>query len=204
VTFAIVARCPKTSALGIAVATAAPAVGSRVPHAEPGVGAIATQGNTNIAYGIRGLELLKKGLSSQTALKIMLKNDEERETRQVIIIDKNGRRAAFTGKETIDWKGHLMGKDYVVAGNILAGRQVIESMARTFENTRGELARRLLAALEAGQKSGGDKRGKTSAALLVTEKESTAQQQFTFLYVDIHENPVEELKRIFTEYQKFR
>lgn len=203
-TFAIVAKCPKTSALGVAVATAAPAVGSRVPHVEAGVGAIATQGNTNIAYGVKGLELLKKGLSPQTALRIMLKNDEERETRQVIIIDKNGHTAAFTGKETIDWKGHLIGKDYVVAGNILAGRQVIESMACTFENTRGKLAKRLLAALKAGQKSGGDKRGKTSAALLVTEKELTAQRSLTSLRVDIHENPVEELRRIFTEYQKFR
>lgn len=203
-TFSIVARYPKTLALGVAVATAAPAVGSVVPHAETNVGAIATQANTNILYGVNGLKLLKMGFSPQKALETMLKEDDERETRQVIIIDKNGRTTAFTGKETIEWKGHLIGKDYVIAGNILMGKQVIEAMAQTFENSKGELAERLIATLETGQKAGGDKRGKTSAALLVVGKGLVGPRPFISLRVDVHREPVEELKRVFIEYQKYK
>jgi uncharacterized Ntn-hydrolase superfamily protein len=202
VTFSIVARCPKTQTLGVCVATAAPAVGSEVPHAEADVGAIATQANTNILYGVDGLKLLKKGYSPQTALETMLKKDKERETRQVIIIDKNGRTAAFTGNETIEWKGHLIGKDYIVAGNILTGKRVIEAMAHAFEKSKGELAERLLTALEAGQNAGGDKRGKTSAALLTVGKDLGGPRPFISLRVDMHEEPVKELRRIYREYQK--
>ena len=133
----MVARCPKTRILGVCVSTAVPAVGNRVPHIDAGVGAIATQANTNILYGINGLKLLKTGLSPQATLETMLKEDPERESRQAIIIDKDGRTAAFTGKETIDWKGHLVGEDYVVAGNMLVGNKVIEAMAQTFESSEG-------------------------------------------------------------------
>jgi uncharacterized Ntn-hydrolase superfamily protein len=168
--------------LGVAVASAAPSVGGRVPHAEADVGAIATQANTNVFYGVNGLKLLKKGFPPQTALEAMLKEDKERETRQVIIIDKNGRIAAFTGKKTIEWKGHLVGKGYAVAGNLLVGKRVIEAMAQTFESFKGELAERLLATSEAGQNAGGDKRGKTSAALLVVGKEFGGRDRL-FLYV---------------------
>jgi uncharacterized Ntn-hydrolase superfamily protein len=201
-TFSIVARCPKTRVLGVAVATAAPAVGSTVPHAEADVGAIATQAKTNITYGVKGLELLKQGFSPKVALEMMLKEDEERETRQIIIIDKKGRTAAFTGRETIEWKGHKTGKDYVVAGNILVREQVIEVMAKTFENSEGEFAERLLAALEAGQNAGGDKRGKTSAALLVVGKSLTEPRALISLRVDVHKEPVKELKRIYAEFSE--
>jgi len=203
-TFSIVARCPKTLALGVAVATAAPAVGSLVPHAEADVGAIATQANTNILYGVNGLKLLKKGFPPKSALDALLRKDSDRETRQVIIIDKNGRTAAFTGKETNPWKGHLTGKNYVVAGNILVGKKVIDTMAQAFENSKGELTDRLLAALEAGQNVGGDKRGKTSAALLVVGKGLVGPRPFISLRVDVHEEPVRELKRVYAEYQKYR
>ena len=193
----MVARCPKTLALGVCVSTAVPAVGNRVPHVDAGVGAIATQAKTNIFYGTNGLKLLKAGLSPQAALEAMLKEDPDRESRQVIIIDREGRTAAFTGKETIGWKGHLVGKDYMVAGNMLAGSKVIEAMAQTFENSEGELAERLLKALEAGQEAGGDKRGRMSAALLVAGREQRGNRPILDLRVDEHPNPVRELRRIF-------
>lgn len=200
-TYSIVARCPKTLSLGVCVSTASPAVGSRVPHVEAGVGAIATQANTNITYGIDGLSLLRKGFSPQTALEAMLKKDPEKESRQVIIIDKNGRTAAFTGKRTIGWKGHLVGKNHVVAGNMLTGGSVIEAMAQTFESSVGEnLPERLMKALEAGQSAGEDRRGKVSAALLVASEEQNAKRPFLDLRVNEHSDPVGELRRTFKTY----
>lgn len=196
-TFSIVARCPKTLSLGVCVATAVPAVGGVVPHAEAGVGAIATQAQTEISYGIRGLKLLKMGFSPQTALEAMLREDAEREKRQVAIVDRQGRTAAFTGKETVDWKGHLIGNDYVALGNMLAGKGVVESMAKTFEATRGRLADRLLRALESGQEAGGDKRGRASAALLVVNEKWRGSRPAIDLRVDEHQDPVKELRRIF-------
>jgi len=193
----MVARCPKTLTLGVCVSTAVPAVGSRVPHVEAGVGAIATQATTNIFYGINGLKLLKAGLSPQAALETMLKEDPNRESRQVIIIDKEGRTAAFTGKETLGWKGHFVGEDYVVAGNMLVSSQVIEAMAQTFENSKGELDERLLKALEAGQEAGGDKRGRVSAVLRVAGNEQRGESHILDLRVDEHHDPVKELRRIF-------
>ena len=195
----MVAKCPKTSSLGVCTSSAAPAVRSRVPHVEAEVGAIATQANTNILYGINGLKLLKKGFSPQATLETLLKEDPDRETRQVIIIDKQGRTAAFTGKETLDWKGHIMGEDYVVAGNMLVGNRVIKAMAQTFEDSEGELAERLMKALEAGQEAGGDKRGKTSAALVVANKEYNGSCSFIDFKVNRHRNPVKELRRIFNK-----
>jgi len=192
-----VARCRKTLTLGVCVSTAVPAVGSRVPHVEAGVGAIATQAKTNIFYGINGLKLLKAGLSPQATLETMLREDPDRESRQVILIDREGRTAAFTGKETIGWKGHLVGKDYVVAGNMLVGSQVIEAMAQTFENSEEELAERLLKALEAGQEAGGDKRGRMSAALLIASQQQIETGPILELRVDEHSAPVKELRRIF-------
>jgi len=196
----MVARCPKTMALGVCVSSASRAVGSRVSHAEAGVGAIATQAYTNVLYGTEGLKLLKKGLSPQEALEAMLKNDPGRELRQVIIIDKFGRTAAFTGKEVLDWKGHLIRKNYVVAGNMLVGGEVIEAMAEAFEGSVGTLAERLMKALEAGQKAGGDRRGRVSAALLVVDEEHI-EAPVLDLRVDNHREPVRELRRIFEKYK---
>jgi uncharacterized Ntn-hydrolase superfamily protein len=193
----MVARCPETLTLGVCVSTAVPAVGSRVPYVEAGVGAIATQAKTNIFYGINGLKLLKAGWSPQAALEAMLNEDPDRESRQVIIIDSEGRTAAFTGKENIGWKGHLVGKDYVVAGNMLVSSQVIEAMAQTFEDSEGELAERLLKALEAGQEAGGDKRGRMSAALMIASQQQIKNRPILNLKVDGHHDPVKELKRIF-------
>jgi len=199
VTFSIVARCPKSSALGVAVATAVPAVGSVVPHVEAGVGAVATQAQTNVFYGIEGLKLLKAGLSPQAALETMLQRDPDREKRQVIIIDAQGRTAAFTSRENVEWKGHIVGKNCAAAGNMLVGSRVIKAMVETFEAKRGELAERLLKALEAGQEAGGDKRGPMSAALLVAgEQYVSATRPLLDLRVDAHQDPVIELRRVYT------
>ncbi len=143
--------------------------------------------------------MLKAGLSPQAALDVMLDEDPDLESRQVIIIDREGRTAAFTGKETVGWKGHLVGKDYAVAGNMLIGAQVIEAMAQTFQDSEGELARRLLKALEAGQEAGGDKRGRMSAALLVADMQQKRSRLVLDLRVDEHRDPVKELRRIFDE-----
>lgn len=201
-TFSIVARCPKTKALGVCVSTAVPAVGSVVPHVKAEVGAIATQGFTNVLYGTNGLKLLEMGFSPETALEAMLREDSEREKRQVAIIDINGRTAVFTGKETPEWNGHLIGKDYVAAGNCLAGAQVIEAMAQTLEATSGNLAERLLKALEAGQGAGGDKRGKASAALLVVDTKPSPTRPLIDLRIDFHPNPVAELRKVWEAFKK--
>jgi uncharacterized Ntn-hydrolase superfamily protein len=197
-TFSVVARDPRKRALGVAVATGVPAVGSVVPHVQLDVGAIATQAYTDPRYGTEGLELLKKGIPPQKVLEIMLKKDESREKRQVIIIDAQGRTAAFTGNETEEWKGHHVGKDYVVAGNTLSSTQVIEAMSHAFEKHTGSLAERLLKALEVGQKAGGDKRGHMSAALKVADEAWISSfRPVLDLRVDAHMEPVKELRRVY-------
>jgi len=199
VTFSIVARDPKTLALGVAVSTAVPAVGSVVPHVQIDVGAIATQAQTNILYGTKGLQLLRKGQSPQKTLETMLIKDKDREKRQVAIIDVQGRTAAFTGLETENWKGHRIRPDHIVAGNILACEQVILAMSESFEQReKGSLAERLLKALEAGQNAGGDKRGRISAALKVADRRWKSTSRPTLdLRVDAHPDPVTELRRVY-------
>jgi len=203
-TFSMVARCPVTSALGVCVSTAVPAVGSVVPHAEENVGAIATQGYTNILYGTKGLKLLRMGYSPKAALETMLSKDPKRELRQVIIINSTGEKAAFTGRRCHQWKGHIIGDNYVVAGNLLTSSKVLEAMIDAFEDTKGWLAERLMKALEAGEAAGGDKRGKVSAALLVVGGERLIETRpFLDLRVDLHEEPVRELRRIFEAYKNW-
>ena len=194
-TFSIVARCPKTLALGVAVASASIAVGNRVPHIKAGVGAVATQAKTNVNYGIEGLKLLEMGFSPKEALEALLEKDPEREERQIIMIDAEGRVAAFTGKMTIGWSGHIIGRDYAVAGNVLVSREVIEAMVAAFEKSEGEtLAERLLKALEAGQHVGGDRRGRASAALKVQ-----GSNLHVDLRVDFDPDPVKKLRRIYEQ-----
>lgn len=198
-TFSIVALDPKTKALGVAVSTAVPSVGSVVPHVEAGVGAVATQAQTNVLYGIEGLKLLKAGLSPPVALETMLRKDSDREKRQVIIIDAQGRTAAFTGRANVGWKGHMIGTDCVAAGNMLVGNRVINVMVDTFEVTKGKLAERLLTSLEEGQEAGGDKRGRMSAALIVAGEGWISETRPVLdLRVDAHQDPVKELRRIYT------
>jgi uncharacterized Ntn-hydrolase superfamily protein len=200
-TFSIVAFDPKTGDLGVAVASRVLAVGAVVPYAQAGVGAIATQAFANTTYGPKGLALLRKGLTPEQVLKRLLAEDKDREQRQVGIVDAKGRAAAFTGKKCLPWAGHLVGKGYTVQGNILAGEQVVKAMAQAFENTKGELAERLMAALEAGESAGGDARGKQSAALLVVRKGGGYggfDDRYIDLRVDDHPEPVKELRRLLT------
>lgn len=191
-TFSIAAREGETGAFGVAVATARPSVGSLVPWVSL-KGAVATQARVNTELGRQGLLLLGEGVPVDVALSSLLWKDREREIRQVHGLD--GERAfCHTGAECVPWCGHEEGPDFTVAGNMLAGPDVIAAMARTFSKSDGELSSRLLLALEAGQSAGGDKRGKQSAALLVASLEP---RMYHNLRVDDHGDPVGELRRIY-------
>jgi len=190
-TFSILAMSPTSELIGVAVASGSTSVGERVPHAKPGVGVIATQAYTNVAYGIKGLELLTKGLSPKEVLTRLLTEDPGRELRQVVIMDFKGRKAVFTGVKAPKFRGQIVGESYVVAGNLLALKQVVSSMAREFENSSGDLAWRMARALKAGSESGGDKRGENSAALFVISTEKVEVE----IKIDKHVNPIEELFR---------
>lgn len=191
-TFSILAISPDSKLMGVAVASGSTSVGDRVPHAKPGVGVIATQAFTNVAYGIRGLELMTSGLSPKEALSKLLMEDSGRELRQVAIMDFKKRKVVFTGASVPDWRGEVMGKDYVVIGNLLAGKHVVLGIAEEFEKKSGELAWRMAKALKAGSESGGDKRGETSAALIVVDRKKVKVK----IKVDEHKTPIEELIRI--------
>jgi uncharacterized Ntn-hydrolase superfamily protein len=198
-TYSIVARDPATRELGVAVQSRAFAVGSRVPHARAGVGAIATQASTNVAYGADGLALLAKGLAPDEVVKQLTAADDRRDRRQLAVLDAKGRVKAFTGSGTNAWAGHIEGKNYSVQGNILAGEAVVKEMARAFERSKGELAVRLMAALDAAQAAGGDTRGVQSAAMLVVkpiDNPERTSDRWIDLRVDDSPNPLGELRRL--------
>jgi len=198
-TFSIVAFDPSTKNLGVAVQSRYFSVGPVVPWAEAGVGAIATQSFVNVSYGPKGLQLLKEGLTIQEVIDKLTGEDEGREYRQLGIIDANGKSAAYTGKKCLDWAGSKTGKYYSVQGNILAGEEVVKSMGRKFEVTKGDLADKLMAALEGGEEAGGDARGRQSAAMLVVGKgkgRGGYGDRLIDLRVEDHADPIAELKRI--------
>jgi uncharacterized Ntn-hydrolase superfamily protein len=199
VTFSIVARDPRNGDLGIATASKFVAVGHVVPWAKAGVGAVATQAYANPTYGYVGLAMLERGLSAKEALEALLAVDELREQRQVGIVDSRGGVAAFTGKQCMEYAGHLVGDNYVVLGNILTGPRVLEAMVEAFNGAEGELVDKLLAALAAGDAAGGDRRGRQSAAILVVRAGGGygGMDRYVDIRVDDHPNPVEELRRIF-------
>jgi uncharacterized Ntn-hydrolase superfamily protein len=203
-TWSILAR-DASGAFGVAVASRFFGVGVHCPHARSGVGAVCTQALVNPHYGPAGLDFLEKNITSAQAIRELVTADEGREHRQVHMIDARGRIAAHTGKACIDWCGHLAGAGYSVAGNMLAGAQVIEDTAASYEANRSmAFAERLLAALEAGERAGGDKRGKQAAALLVY---TTEAYPFLDLRVDDHVEPLAELRRLYDKslerYQPF-
>jgi len=188
-TFSILAISPDSGLMGVAVASGSTSVGHRVPHAKLGVGVIATQAYTNVAYGIKGLELLANGLSPKDVLDRLLMEDLGRELRQVAIMDFNGRKAVFTGVNAPEFRGEIVGESYVVVGNLLARKEVVKSMAEEFERSSGDLAWRMAKALKAGSECGGDRRGEKSAALIVVSTEKVEVE----IKVDKHVNPIGEL-----------
>jgi len=198
-TFSICAYDPATGESGVAVASRFFAVGSVVPWAKAGVGAVATQSFANTSFGWRGLDLLKEGNSPEQALGILLKNDDEPTRRQVGIVAADGSSISYTGDECLKWAGGRYGKNYACQGNILAGEAVVTEIEKTFLSTEGSLAERLYAALVAGDAAGGDARGKQSAALLVV-KEKGGYGGYTDRYIDIrvddHQEPFKELGRL--------
>jgi uncharacterized Ntn-hydrolase superfamily protein len=198
-TFSIVARDPQTGELGVAVQSHWFSVGPIVPWAEAGVGAVATQSFVDPSYGKNGLDLMRSGKSAPEALKELLAKDEGRDVRQVAMIDAQGRVEAWTGKNDIAAAGHQLGDNYSVQANLMLNDKVWPAMAQAFENTKGDLADRMLAALDAAQAVGGDIRGKQSAALIVVTGKPTGQawKDRTFdLRVDDNPEPLKELRRL--------
>jgi uncharacterized Ntn-hydrolase superfamily protein len=186
--------------LGVATSSKALAAGGMVPYCRAGVGAIASQSFVNPYLGIDGLTLLEQGLAAERVLDRLVEGDPGRDLRQLAIVDKDGRVAAYTGDRCIPWAGHVLGGGYVCLGNILIGERVVTEMARAFEGALDqELPEALLRALEAGQAAGGDRRGRQSAGLRVV-----AQEEYPWcdLRVDDHPDPVAELRRVFEVYQR--
>jgi len=199
-TFSIVAYDPVAKEWGCGVASKVIAVGSIVPWAKTGVGAVATQAQSNRDFGPDGLSLLAKSMSAHEVLAKLKESDPNIEVRQVGVIDAKGSAVAFTGAKCISWAGHKVGKNYACQGNLLAGEAVINEMAKAFEEAKGTLPWKLMAALEAGDKAGGDKRGKQSAAILVVGDKTGGRggvaDRYIDLRVDEHTEPVSELARI--------
>lgn len=198
-TFSIVARDPETGELGIAVQSKFLAVGAVVPWAKAGVGAIATQALANLHYGELGIKLLEKGYSAQETLNALLALDDNREDRQIGIVDSKGNSAAFTGKNCFDWAGHITGPNFTCQGNILVSEATVKALADTFQNTKGTFARRLVTALDKAQEAGGDKRGRQSAALLIVKEKGSYggyNDRYIDLRVDDDPEPIKKLSHL--------
>lgn len=198
-TFSIVGRDSVTGELGVAVASRFFAVGSVVPWAKADVGAVATQSYANTSFGWRGLELLEKGATPDQVVKILLQSDPDPDRRQFGIVGADGQSATYTGSQCAPWAGGRSGRNYACQGNILAGEAVVSAMEKTFLETKGTLADRLYAALVAGDKAGGDSRGKQSAAIYIVKK-NAGYGGFTDRAIDIrvddHTEPFVEIGRL--------
>src|SRR5258705_5374557 len=193
-TWSIIARDSATGQFGIAVATRFFAVGARVPHIAAGIGAIATQALVNPYYGFDGLKLLREGRKPRDIVEMLIAADGGRDSRQLHIMDAGGRIAAHTGRECLDWCGHIESNGFSNAGNMLAGARVLDDTAKACtENEHLPFAQRLIAAMRSGEAAGGDKRGKQSAALLIHGEEEWSALD---LRVDDHADPLAELERL--------
>ncbi len=193
-TWSVVARDPETGAFAVAITTCAFAVGARCPFVRSGVGAVATQSMTNPYLGPAILDGLERGLTPRAAIESALAADEGSGIRQVHAVDRHGRAAAWTGKNCVEWCGHLTANDYSVAGNMLAGAEVVgETFAAFAKRNDLSLAERLIAALDAGEAAGGDRRGRQSAALVITTTEDFPDIN---IRVDDHPAPLTELARM--------
>jgi uncharacterized Ntn-hydrolase superfamily protein len=194
-TFSVVGRCPRTGELGVGVSTKVPGVGSLCPFVRAGVGAVATQAWVNPYLGPRVLDALASGLDAESALKNVLDHEVDRQIRQIAVVDSRGRSAAFTGAETDGWKGHRTAPGFSVQGNMLVSEDTLIAMMDAFVTLPDQpLAERLMRTLEAGQRAGGDRRGRQSAALLVF---GTEDYPLVDLRADEHPDPVDELRRIY-------
>jgi uncharacterized Ntn-hydrolase superfamily protein len=193
-TWSIIARDPETGELGIAVASKFLAVGARVPFIAAGVGAVATQALLNPFYGIDGLRLLRDGIAPQDAIRILLDADDGRDHRQVHMMDRHGRVAAHTGAACIGWCGQRAGEGFSVAGNMLAGGDVVDATVSAYAaNTGFAFVRRLIVAMQAGDAAGGDVRGRQAAALVIYDDDPWSALD---LRVDDHADPLAELARL--------
>jgi uncharacterized Ntn-hydrolase superfamily protein len=195
-TYSIVARDPATGELGVAVQSHWFSVGPIVPWARPGVGAVATQANAEVSYGPRALELLECGLDPEQALARLLAEDPGAAGRQVAVVDASGRVAAHTGALCIPFAGHVAGDGVSCQANLMASERVWPAMIDAFAAAAGTLASRLFAALEAGERSGGDVRGRQSAAILVVPARGEPWRSLVSLRVEDHPEPLEELGRL--------
>ncbi|HEY7023215.1 MAG TPA: DUF1028 domain-containing protein [Ktedonobacterales bacterium] len=203
-TFSIVGFDPQTGDLGVAVQSKFLAVGAVVPFAKAGVGAVATQSWANTSYGPRGLDLLAAGKSPEEAIAELTGADDRPEQRQVGIVDAQGRSATFTGPNCFPWAGGMTGPNFAVQGNILANEDTGRALAETFQQAQGSLAHRLMEALAAGQRAGGDSRGQQSAALLVVREAGGYggfNDRMIDLRVDEHPQPITELARLLDYYE---
>ena len=195
-TYSIVARDPDTGELGVAVQTRWPNVGSIVPWAEPGVGAVATQSFAEESYGPLGLDHMRDGMAPADALAALLANDAEAETRQVGMVDATGRAAAHTGARCVEASGHVIDANMSIQANMMERATVWPAMAEAFRATKGALADRLMAALLAGESEGGDVRGRQSAAILVVPGSGPAWATRYDLRVEDSRTPLDELARV--------
>jgi len=203
-TYSIAACDPDAGQWGVATQSKFLAVGSVVPWAQPGVGAIATQSYANPRYGPDGLALLRDGLSAEEVVERLTAADEDRDHRQLGVVDREGRAATYTGSECMEWAGGRTGKCYAAQGNILVSEATVDAIAETFEASSGLLAERLLACLDAAQAAGGDRRGQQAAALLVVEQDggyAGLSDEVVDLRVDEHPRPLDELRRIYGMHQ---
>ncbi len=200
-TFSLVAADLDARSWGVVVATKPLSVGAVVPWAEWKVGAIATQARSNYHYGPDGLALLRRGLPAEDVVRRLTRADPGREHRQLGVVDRKGRAAAWTGSKCMEDARHVVGNGFSCQGNLLAGPEVVPTMAKAYEGARGSLGTRLLTALEAGRRAGGDRRGMESAALLVVHREPWFGREWSDRWVDLrvdqHARPVGELARIF-------
>jgi uncharacterized Ntn-hydrolase superfamily protein len=206
-TFSIVARDSVTGDLGVAVQSHYFAVGPIVPWAEPGIGAVATQSLVEVSYGPKGLQLMRDGRSAKRALEELLRQDQYQDVRQVAMIDADGGVAAHTGEKCIPDAGDHVGAQYSVQANLMANAQVWPAMAKAYETSKGDLAERLLDALEAGQAAGGDIRGQQSAAILIVRGKRSNRpwaDRILDLRVDDDPHPITELRRLVTLWRAYR
>lgn len=205
-TFSIVGYDPQAGEWGIGVQSKFLAVGAVVPWARAGVGAVATQSFANTAFGPDGLAHMAQGLSAREAMEKLLAADPHREHRQVGLVDAQGRSATFTGRDCFPWAGGVAGQNFAAQGNILVSEATVAALAETFQAARGSLAERLVAALDAAQDAGGDRRGRQSAALLVVKDKGGyggLNDRYVDLRVDDHAEPIKELGRLLELYKLY-